>query len=87
MRGILTECSLAEAKLHLLPKALSHCERESLILSEDLTCRLSSASGASRIDTRQDSPNTGGIKLAPIFGAFICKTVLPRLRKDRGEVV
>jgi len=47
-------------------------------LNEELTCRLSSASGASCKNMRPDSPNTGGIKLAPIFDMFICKTVLPQ---------
>jgi len=56
---------LASARLPF-PEGLSQCERESLILNEDLTCRLSSASGASRKDTRPDSPSTGGIKFAPL---------------------
>ena len=59
-------------------KVLSHCERESLILNEDLTCRLWPASSASRKDTRPDSPSTDGIKLALPVGTFIYKTVQSR---------
>jgi len=48
------------------PQGLSHYERAPLILNEGWTCRLSSASGVSRTDTRPDSASTGGIKLAPL---------------------
>ena len=78
--------SLAEAKLPC-PQELSHCERESLILNEALTCCFSSASSASRKDTRPDSPRAGGIKLAFHVDTFICKMVLARSCKGRGETV
>jgi len=66
-------------------QGLSHCERESLILNEDLTFPLSSISGASRKDTGPDSPSTGGIKLAPLIDTF--NTMLARSYKGRGEVI
>src|SRR4030095_12307621 len=83
---MLAVCSLASAKLHFMP-GLSHCERESLILNEDLVWCLSSASGASLTDRRPDSLSTGGIKLAPIFGSLSAKQCYRVYVKDRGEVV
>ena len=69
------------------PKVLSHCERRPLILNEDLTCCLSSASGASHTDRRPDSLSIGGIKLAPIFGSLSAKWCYRVYVKDKGEVV